>query len=291
MEESLQFPSAGLSLAGVLHHPDPEIACDAGRRPAVIVLQGFGGSKNTNVIVETTRLFASLGYFALRFDMRGCGESEGVRGRVICLEQVEDARAALRCLQQRDDIDPNRIAVMRHSFGAAVAIYAAGVEPGFAACISSGGWGHGEKKFRRQHGTPEAWEKFTAMMEEGRRRKALGESMMVPRFDVVPMPEHLRKNLVQGSIMEFPFEVVESMFDFRAIDVVANIAPRPLLLMHPARDSVTPTEQSIALFQQAGQPADLFLLSGVDHYMFAEGNALAFDVLGGWLKKHFPLQG
>jgi hypothetical protein len=25
--------------------------------------------------------------------------------------------------------------------------------------------------------------------------------------------------------------------------------------------------------------------------MFAEGNALAFDVLGGWLKKHFPLQG
>jgi len=23
----------------------------------------------------------------------------------------------------------------------------------------------------------------------------------------------------------------------------------------------------------------------------AEGNALAFDVLGGWLKKHFPLQG
>jgi fermentation-respiration switch protein FrsA (DUF1100 family) len=91
--------------------------------------------------------------------------------------------------------------------------------------------------------------------------------------------------------MEFPFEVVESMFDFRAIDVVANIAPRPLLLMHPARDSVTPTEQSIELFQQAGQPADLFLLSGVDHYMFAEGNALAFDVLGGWLKKHFPLQG
>jgi pimeloyl-ACP methyl ester carboxylesterase len=139
--------------------------------------------------------------------------------------------------------------------------------------------------------SPQAWEKFTAMMQEGRRRKALGQSMMVPRFDVVPMPEHLRKNLVQGSIMEFPFEVVESMFDFRAIDVVANIAPRPLLLMHPARDSVTPTEQSIELFQQAGQPADLFLLSGVDHYMFAEGNALAFDVLGGWLKKHFPLQG
>ena len=68
------------------------------------------------------------------------------------IPQSTAARAALRCLQQRDDIDADRIAVMGHSFGAAVAIYAAGVEPGFAACISSGGWGHGEKKFRRQHG-------------------------------------------------------------------------------------------------------------------------------------------
>ena len=128
------------------------------------------------------------------------------------------------------------------------------------------------------------------MLEEGRRRLALGESMLVPRFDVVPMPEHLRRNIAPGSIMEFPFEVVESMVGFRANDVVGRIAPRPLLLMHPANDSVTPTEQSIELFQRAGQPTDLFLASGVDHYMFAEGNVLAFDVLEGWLAKYFPVR-
>ena len=32
------------------------------------------------------------------FDMRGCGESEGERGNLICLEQVEDTSSALTFL-------------------------------------------------------------------------------------------------------------------------------------------------------------------------------------------------
>src|SRR6185503_8321136 len=120
-----------------------------------------------------TRMFTALGYVALRFDMRGCGESEGERGRVICLEQVADTKSAFDFLAQ--------------SVGAAVAVYAAGSDARIAACISSGGWGHGEKKFRKQHASPEAWQRFSAMMEEGRRRSARGERMMVPRYDIVPI--------------------------------------------------------------------------------------------------------
>ena len=52
------------------------------------------------------------------------------------------------------------------------------------------------------------------------------------------------------------------MFDFRADDVVGNIAPRPLLLIHAAKDSVTPTEQSIEMFKRAGQPTELHLFCG-----------------------------
>ena len=147
-----------------------------------------------------------------------------------------------------------RIAVFGHSFGAAVAVYAAGADPRIAACISSGGWGHGEKKFRKQHASPEAWQRFSAMMEEGRRRGRRGERMMVPRFDIVPIRPGLRGNLAPGSILEFPFEVVESMYAFTANEVVGRIAPRPLLLLHPANDTVTPTEQSIDLFATPASP-------------------------------------
>jgi len=285
MEQRVHFSSAGLKLAGILHSPANMKPGE--RRPAFMVLHGFGSYKDSGVPRTAAELFASLGYVALRFDMRGCGESEGARGRVICLEQVEDTRHALEFLQTRGEVTPDRIAVYGQSFGAAVAVYAAGVEPRIAACISTGGWGHGEKKFRKQH-PGEAWGRFTAMMEKGRQMKARGEMLMVPRYDIVPIRPELRTHVAPGSILEFPFEVVESMYAFTANEVVGRIAPRPLLLMHAADDTVTPTEQSIDLFQHAGQPTDLHLVAGVDHFLMSEGNTLVMDIVRDWLAQRFP---
>jgi dipeptidyl aminopeptidase/acylaminoacyl peptidase len=286
MEEPVTFVSNGLKLSGVLHLPEGDAARP---RPAFLVLHGFGSNKDSGGTVATARLYASLGYVTLRFDMRGCGGSEGQRGKVICLEQVEDTKSALTFLAARPEVDPLRIAVSGQSFGAAVAIYAAGVDPRFAACVSSGGWGDGAKKFRKQHASPEAWKRFTDMMERGKRERELtGKSIMVSRYDIVPIPSGLRGNLAPGSIMEFPFEVVETMYAFAANDVVGRIAPRPLLLLHSSNDSVTPTEQSLDLFARAGQPTDLHLIADVDHFMFAEGNTLVINLLRNWLDKHFP---
>src|SRR5947209_3949328 len=113
--------------------------------------------------------------------------------------------------------------------------------------------------------------------------------MSVPRYDIVPIPPHLRGNLAPGSIMEFPFEVVESMYGFTANEVVGRIGPRPLLLLHAANDSVTPTEQSVELFKRAGQPTELHLISDADHFMFAENNTRVWDLLRGWLADYFPV--
>jgi len=282
----VQFVSNGLELAGVLQLPDGLKKGE--RRAAFLVLHGFGSNKDGGNVVTVSNLLTGLGYATLRFDMRGCGDSQGARGRTICLEQVEDTRAALDYLSRNENVDARRIGVIGHSFGAAVAVYAAGVDSRIAACVSAGGWGDGVKKFRKQHESPEAWAKFQGMLEEGRRRKARGETMMVPRYDIVPIRPELRHNLAPGSILEFPFDVVESMYAFRANDVVGKIAPRPLLLLHPANDTVTPTEQSVDLFALAGQPTDLHLVAGVDHFMFSEGNTLVINLLRDWLALHFP---
>jgi len=285
MDERVTFTSDGRRLSGMLHRPD-----GTGPFAAFLVLHGFGSNKDSGGSVAAARLLSGLGYAVLRFDMRGCGESEGERGRVICLDQVADTRSALSYLAGRSDIDGDRIGVVGQSFGAAVAVYTAGVDERVAACISSGGWGDGEKKFRRQHASPEAWARFSGMLAEGRRVRAeTAKSIMVPRFDIVPIPTGLRANLSAGSIMEFPFEVVESMYAFRANDVVGRIAPRPLLLLHPAVDSVTPTEQSIDLFLHAGQPTDLHLVAGVDHFLFSEANPVVTALVRAWLGRHFPV--
>ena len=163
--------------------------------------------------------------------------------------------------------------------------------------ISNGGWGHGERKFRGQHPTPEAWAKFTKMLEEGRAHRArTGKSLMVPRYDIVPIPNHVRENLERqrvgmlapNSVEMFPAETAQSMFDFRAEEVVGKIAPRPLLLIHAANDSVTPTEQSIEMFKRAGQPSELHLFSGLDHFLFAENSTRVWIVAAQLARHLFP---
>src|SRR5260370_23814795 len=99
-------------------------------------------------MIAVARTLVSLGYVALRCDMRGCGDSEGVRGRVICLEQVEDTINAVSYLASRVEIDAKRIGVIGHSFVAAVAVYAPVFESLLSACVSTCGWVADETKLR-----------------------------------------------------------------------------------------------------------------------------------------------
>src|SRR5918992_1160929 len=272
METKVTFDSAGLKLSGVLHTPVDLKAGD--RRPAFLVLHGFGGSKSGQGQTVIANQLAGWGYIVMRFDFRACGESEGERGWILCLDQVADTSSALSYMASRPYVAAERIGLT------------GGMDQRVAAVISSGGWGDGERKFRRQHPTPEAWTRFNDMLEKGRRhRQQTGRSLMVPRFDIVPIPERLRDRMSQGSIMEFPAETAQSMYDFRADEQVGKIASRPLLLLHSANDSVTPTDESIELFKRAKQPAELHLFSEVDHFMFGEENARVNRILADWLER------
>lgn len=287
MDHRVSFKSDGLTLAGVIGVPEHLPAGD--RRGAVIVLHGFGSNKDAGNVMAPCKFLNDLGYVTMRFDMRGCGESEGEWGRLICLEQVRDTQSALTVLAERSEVAPGRIGLLGSSFGAAVALYTSGVDARVAACISSGGWGHGERKFRGQHPTPEAWARFQRLLADGRaHREKTGTSLMVDRYDIVPIPDHLRHNLAQKSVEQFPAETAQSMYEFTAEDVIANFAGRPLLLLHSSVDSVTPTEQSLRLFEKAGKPKDLHLFNETDHFMFAESNTRVRTIVREWLAMYFP---
>lgn len=140
MDSDITFTSDGLTLAGSLHVPDTR-APDQ-KLPAVIVLHGFIGAKDNSYSEVVSRLMESWGYVVLRIDFRGCGKSEGQRGYVLCHDQVADTRNAMTWLAQRPEVDPARIAVLGHSFGAAIAAYTASTDTRFAAAVISCGWGN-----------------------------------------------------------------------------------------------------------------------------------------------------
>jgi alpha/beta superfamily hydrolase len=208
-ETAVTIASAGLRLAGTLRMPESIASTE--HRATFLVLHGFGSNKGSSNVVQPSKVLNDLGYVTLAFDMRGCGESEGEPGRVICLEQVEDTRNALTFLARQACVDAARIAVIGSSFGGAVAVYTAGVDERIAAVISNGGWGNGERKFRGQHKSPQEWARFTNMLREGREHRArTGKSLMVPRYDIVPIPPHLRNNLASNSIQSFPAETAQN---------------------------------------------------------------------------------
>src|ERR1700761_9257548 len=103
-ETRVTFVSEALQLSGIIRTPEHPAPCE--KLPAFIVLHGFGSNKNAGNVLAPCRMLDALGYITLRFDMRGCGESQGERGRVICLEQVSDTRNALTFLASHPQVDP-----------------------------------------------------------------------------------------------------------------------------------------------------------------------------------------
>ncbi|MDB5554734.1 MAG: dienelactone hydrolase, partial [Rhizobium sp.] len=97
MEERVSFTSEGMKLVGTVSVP--ENLPSGERRPAFIVLHGFGSTQNAANVRTPCDMLNRLGYVTMRFDMPGCGDSEGERGRLICMEQVAATRAALTLLQ------------------------------------------------------------------------------------------------------------------------------------------------------------------------------------------------
>ena len=287
MDQDITFESAGLTLAGTVRAP-AELQ-PGERRPAIVIMHGFGGHRDGPQQRWSCRRFAEWGYVTMRFDFRGCGGSEGERGRVTPAEEIADAGAAIAHMAGRADVDPDRIALSGTSYGAIVAVSAAAEDPRVAAVIAQGGWGSGENFFRSLHATEAAWQSFTAMLERGRRHhEETGRWPMVHRYDIVPVPDHLRRNIDERSIFEFSLYTARQTMDFNPQDVVGAIAPRPLLLLHSALDAVVPAAGSIELFEHAGQPADLHLFSGVDHFMFGEDDPRVADVVRDWLARYLP---
>lgn len=282
--EPITFLSNGLKLSGVVHVPDD--LAPGQRRSAIVMMHGFGANKNGGP-EWICRQFAEWGYVALRFDFRGCGESEGTRGRIITGEEVDDARNAVSFMAARPDVDPSAIALCGSSLGGGVAVEAAAADDRVAAVIVENGVANGERMIRGMHDA-RSWSKFRELIEDVARHPGAARRM-IHRFDIFEMAKPLQVNLTSNnSLMQFTADTGLSFYMFRPEEFAGKVSPRPLLILHSTGDSVTKNEEAFSLMRHAKPPVELHMLDGTNHFMFVDADPRVAFTLRNWLDRYFP---
>ncbi|MYB00247.1 alpha/beta fold hydrolase [Candidatus Poribacteria bacterium] len=124
MERPIVFYNKGQQLNGVLHSPTAsDTPC-----PAVAFFHGFTGTKVEphRIFVKTARELAAIGFYALRFDFRGSGDSEGDFSEMTIGGEISDAIKSIDVLAAMPGIDTERIGILGLSMGGCVAACVSG---------------------------------------------------------------------------------------------------------------------------------------------------------------------
>jgi pimeloyl-ACP methyl ester carboxylesterase len=197
--------------------------------PAVVLVHGFKTSREE--MLPWARFLHDAGYNVLLFDTRGCGRSGGA---TVGLGATEPRDISLAVELAREQFGTNAVAVLGISLGAGAAILAGAGDPRVSAVIADSAWTDQDFQLSR-----------------------LGFLPLGPLR--VPLPPYgdAAVNLFVGA------EVAKA----RPLDVIARIAPRPILLIHSADDdnATTPVEGARSLFAAAGDPKQLWVAARGGH--------------------------
>lgn len=105
---------------------------NVGRSPAVLLLHG--NATNRSHAAPLALQLSSEGFHVLVLEYRGFGGNPGTPSEAGL---TEDARAGLRWLRSREEVDPDRIAYLGESLGTAVAVALAVEQPPAALVLRS----------------------------------------------------------------------------------------------------------------------------------------------------------
>ena len=133
-DDDVRVPSSGFSLAATVTTPSGRDPPAGGRWPAVVLVPGsapvdrdatvFG----VPIFAQLARDLSNAGFLVVRYDKRGIGQSGGRAESATLADYGDDLREVVRYLDDRDDVDRDRIIVVGHSEGGWVGLLAASRE-------------------------------------------------------------------------------------------------------------------------------------------------------------------
>src|SRR5215470_198519 len=278
MEKVVRFYSEAAPMAGILFVPDDLPRGE--RRPGIVFCHVFTAVKEV-LLPEAARRLAQLGYVVLTFDYRFLGESGGEpRRQILPMLQIQDTRNAVTFIQHQPEVVADRIGLLGVSLGGANVSYAAGVEERVKATVSVCGIGDCGRWIRDACHFWE-WKALQQRLADDRRERVLtGRLQYVQAKDIVPEPESTTQ--LFGQILrqypqwsrEITLASGEALIAYRPESVVQHIAPRAILWLHGDADERVSMEESVSMYQKAGEPKKLVILPGLGHSDIIAGPGL-----------------
>ena len=268
-DEAVTIPALGFNIGATITRPTSAAA--GAKLPAVILLAGAGindrdgQASGVPTLGQLAGAIAKAGYFVVRYDKRGFGQSGGRSESSTLTDQAEDVRSVVRWLNERKDVDPKRIAVVGHSEGAWVAMIAAARERKLAGVVSLAGAGMtgGELILAQQQ---KALERSTLSPQDRASRVALQKqihSAVLSGKGWDGVPANLRKEA------DTPW--MQSLLQFDPAQTLEDVR-QPILFVHGALDhEVEPANAErlaeIARKESKSKSVELVVVRGVNHLL------------------------
>ena len=192
------------------------------------------------------------GFGVFIFNFRGTGASGG---NLDILGWTRDLRVAIDYLCTLPEVDRAHLALLGFSGGAAVSLYVAAQDKRVSSIVACA-----------------CPAEFTGLAGGNEPQSII---------------DHFRSI---GAIRDkdFPHSIEEWLNGFKLVSpikYVAEIAPRPLLLIHGSQDEVVDVSHAHRLYDKAGEPKQLVIVDGAEHRLRHNERAIAIVI--SWLKSHY----
>jgi uncharacterized protein len=195
----------------------------------VILASGYGDTQDQ--MLSIAEFLHRAGFSVLTYNSRARATSGGKYVTLGALEQ-QDVISLVNYAVGRSDVDRERIGILGISMGGASAILAAAKDKRLRAVVDDSGFSDAPSVIAT------SFEHF----------------IHLPAFPFAPVTigiADLRANIDVNRV--------------RPMDVIDEISPRPLLIIHEAGDAIVPVDNSLRNFAAARQPKHLWLLPGSGH--------------------------